>query len=166
LLLTSSALNVAFWAVGVADSNRVGGIVAIAFAFTIFLAGAGALLLAVSPAAAVPRRMAMINLSLTALLAAMAALTLSILIDGDPSSRFPWMSRFSFGVFVAALLLALVPFWKSVRLEMVQEPVQEPAPFDPFDPEEPPDEMIEPDPLSTLGVLLARKRSLNLARAR
>ena len=76
------------------------------------------------------------------------------------------MGPFYFAVFVAALLLVPVAFWKGVRLEIVQEPVQEPASFDPFDPEEPPDEMIEPDPLSTLGVLLARKRSLNLARAR
>ena len=125
-----------------------------------FWAGTGVLLQGISKDTAIPRRIALVCLAGAALISAIAALTLSMLIDGDPGAEYPWLSVFTFGVFVAALFVAPAVFLKAIRPEGVSEP----APlFDPFDPEESPDEMIEPEPGPTLALLLARKRVLNLA---
>src|SRR5262245_62089663 len=102
-------------------------------------------------------------LSLTAWIAVLAVLILAGLVAYDPDPAQPWMEPFYIGVCVGALLFAPVAVLKGVRLEEGQEPIEDPASFDPEEPEE---DMIEPDPGPTLGALLARKRSLNLARAR
>jgi hypothetical protein len=167
LVLFFASANVAFFAADIVDSSPAAGFIAIAFAVMIFLAGVGTFLHGVSPDESIPRRIALVNLSLAALIAAVAALTIANLVGRDPDSEFPWLAPFYGTIFVAAIVLAPIAFWKAVRLEELPEFVEESSrPFDPFDPEEPAEEMIEPDPGPTPELLLARKRSLNLARAR
>jgi drug/metabolite transporter (DMT)-like permease len=154
VFLAAAGTRIAFWAGRVTGTNSAVGHVALALAVMILLAAMGVLLQGISKDTAIPRRIALLCLAAAALISAIAALTLSMLIDGDP------LSVFFFGVFVAALFAAPAAFLKAIRLEELVEP----APlFDPYDPGEPPDPMIEPEPGPTLALLLARKRSLNLA---
>ena len=103
--------------VNVLCRHPVAGIVVLAFALTINLVVIGVLLQAVSANAAIPRRIGLFTISAASLTAAIVALTLSMLIDGDPYSEYPWLSVFYFGVFVAALFLAPIAFFKGIWLE-------------------------------------------------
>lgn len=87
VFLAGAGTRIAFWAGTVSVTNAPVGNVALAFAVMILLAAMGVLLQGISKDTAIPRRIALVGLSGAALISAVAALTISMLIDRDPGAE-------------------------------------------------------------------------------
>jgi hypothetical protein len=157
--------NGAFWTETLFGDSFTLGLAAMGFSVVVYVAGVSTFLQISPGAVRIARRVALASLSMATLIAGAAALAIVVQAGRGPGPEFTWMVPFYFGVLVCAILLAPIALWKAVTL---QEWTETPPPLridDPYDPPEPPEDMVVPDPGPTLLALLARKRSLNLSRA-
>lgn len=171
LLAAMGVANVALWSpVLYREILFFVGLVGVGFGIAVTVAGLSTLAQTFArdlsrESIRIARRVALVSLAVATLIAGAAALAIAVKVGSDPAPEFPWIVPFYCGVLVCALLMAPIALWKAAVLEEWKET---PPPLridDPFDPPEPEEEMIVPDPGPTLHALLARKRSLNLVRA-
>lgn len=169
MLIASSVGIFAFWGGTIDSAPPILRLMATGLAIAIFIGGVSATYLGIAgdvPKRAIQsaRRVGLISLTVATVIAGAVALAIVLHLGVNPGLEAPWMARFYSGVFFAALFLAALGLWKAFDLGE-WAPI-EPDADDPYDPPEPLEDMIEPDPGPTLVALLARKRSLNLVRAR
>jgi len=174
ILIAISMAALAFWNSFLVQAPAGISVITFVFAFLVFVGGISAFFHGISEGipervAEGARRLAMGSLTGAAFIAGSAAFGILLHLSADGGSGTAWIEPFYVGVFFAAVIVCPLGLWKT-SLESVaeSESILAPDPFvpDPYDPPDPDEEMIEPDPGPMLGALLARKRSLNLARSR